>query len=199
VRPGNFVSLPIRCRHDGNISVPYAGALKAAGRTPGEIQADIVKAIGNRAIEPQAIVALITTKHLADQRAGRGHTPSRLQANAAGERVLDAITRAGGHQGSGYEILGDARGVTASVRRYRFGALMYQPATMCGFIPAIHLRVSRTPGIFGLRRIRTAGTSSLRMWRILPGTGMGIAGGLLDVQARTGRRLMSIAASRENW
>ena len=61
VRPGNFVQLPNQnVDTSGNITVPYAGAIKAAGRTPSEIQNDIVKAIGNRAIEPQAIVALVT-------------------------------------------------------------------------------------------------------------------------------------------
>jgi len=34
--------------HDGNISVPYAGLVRAAGRTNGEIQQDIVKKIANR-------------------------------------------------------------------------------------------------------------------------------------------------------
>jgi polysaccharide export outer membrane protein len=48
VRPGNFVTLPNQnVDIDGNISVPYAGAIKAVGHTPSEIQAEIVKAIGN--------------------------------------------------------------------------------------------------------------------------------------------------------
>src|SRR5882757_5339401 len=39
VRPGNFVQLPNQnVDSAGNITVPYAGAVKAAGRTPGEIQ-----------------------------------------------------------------------------------------------------------------------------------------------------------------
>src|ERR1700680_16554 len=59
VRPGNFVSLPNQSVDlNGFITVPYAGAVKASGRTPAEIQQDIVKAIGNRAIEPQVVVSL---------------------------------------------------------------------------------------------------------------------------------------------
>src|SRR6478609_8509134 len=43
VRPGNFVTLPDQTvDNDGNISVPYAGTIKAAGRTNVEIQNDIV-------------------------------------------------------------------------------------------------------------------------------------------------------------
>src|ERR1041385_8781968 len=39
VRPGNFVQLPNQTiDNDGNISVPYAGTIKAAGRTNVQIQ-----------------------------------------------------------------------------------------------------------------------------------------------------------------
>lgn len=59
VRPGNFVTIPDQTiDNDGNISVPYAGLVKAAGKYNGEIQQDIVNRIKNRAIEPQVIVAL---------------------------------------------------------------------------------------------------------------------------------------------
>src|ERR1700744_701206 len=59
VRTGNFVTIPDQTEDNGgNISVPYAGAVKAAGRTNGEIKADIVNRIKNRAIEPQVVVAL---------------------------------------------------------------------------------------------------------------------------------------------
>src|SRR5262245_65017323 len=60
VRPGNFVSLPNQnVDTKGNISVPYAGAIRAAGRTPPEVSQSIVDALKNRAIEPQVVVALV--------------------------------------------------------------------------------------------------------------------------------------------
>src|SRR5579871_1649872 len=59
VRPGNFGTIPDQTvDENGNISVPYAGLVKAAGRYNGEIQQDIVNRIKNRAIEPQVIVSL---------------------------------------------------------------------------------------------------------------------------------------------
>src|SRR3954469_4780449 len=59
VRPGNFVTLPDQTvDNDGNISVPYAGTIAAGGRTNVEVQNDIIARIGNRAIEPQVVVAL---------------------------------------------------------------------------------------------------------------------------------------------
>ena len=66
VRPGNFINLPNQIVDTkGNIQVPYAGAIKAYDRTPQEVQQEIVAALKNRAIEPQAVVTLITqrTRH----------------------------------------------------------------------------------------------------------------------------------------
>src|SRR5580704_5201695 len=61
VRPGNFVALPNQnVDSKGFISVPYAGLIRAQGRTPSEVEQSIVDALKNRAIEPQAVVALIT-------------------------------------------------------------------------------------------------------------------------------------------
>src|SRR4051812_31116806 len=91
VRPGNFVQIPNQSVDtSGNITVPYAGAVRALGRTPSEVQQDIVKAIGNRAIEPQAVVALVTQNTSLISVLGDVNLPSRLQANAAGEHLLDA-------------------------------------------------------------------------------------------------------------
>jgi polysaccharide export outer membrane protein len=54
-RPGNFVTLPPQpVDTQGNISVPYAGAIRAQGRTPTEVKAAIVAALKDRALEPQA-------------------------------------------------------------------------------------------------------------------------------------------------
>ena len=46
VRPGNFITLPNQpIDTQGNIAVPYAGAVRAAGRTPSQVQAEIVNRI----------------------------------------------------------------------------------------------------------------------------------------------------------
>jgi len=61
VRPGNFVTLPNQpIDTKGYISIPYAGLVPAAGKTPAEVEKAIVDRIKNRAIEPQAVVALVT-------------------------------------------------------------------------------------------------------------------------------------------
>src|SRR6185312_103672 len=58
-RPGNFVTLPNQTVDTkGYITVPYAGQIKALGRPTPEIQQEIVNKLKDRAIEPQAVVAL---------------------------------------------------------------------------------------------------------------------------------------------
>lgn len=106
VRPGNFVTLPAQIvDNNGNISVPFAGPIKAAGRTNVQIQNDIVERIKNRAIEPQVIVALQQQRTSLVSVIGTVNTPLRFAVppTGAGERILDSITRAGGISGQGYE------------------------------------------------------------------------------------------------
>jgi polysaccharide export outer membrane protein len=184
VRPGNFVQLPNQnVDSAGNITVPYAGAVKAAGRTPGEIQQDIVRAIGNRAIEPQVVVALITQNTSLISVLGEVNTPSRLQANAAGERVLDLIARSGGPKGQGYEtwVTLERNGKRATVP---FGALVYQPANNVWVHPGDTIYVYREPQVFlAFGASGQQGQFTFDMWKITMAQAMAKAGGLLDAQA----------------
>jgi polysaccharide export outer membrane protein len=184
VRPGNFVQLPNQnVDTAGNISVPYAGPVKAAGRTPSEIQLDIVRAIGNRAIEPQVIVALITQNTSLISVLGEVNNPARLQANAAGERVLDAISRAGGPKGQGYEtwVTLERGGKRATVP---FGALVYQPDNNVWVHPGDTIYVYREPQVFlAFGASGQQGQFPFDMWKISMTQAMAKAGGLLDAQA----------------
>jgi polysaccharide biosynthesis/export protein len=184
VRPGNFVQLPNQnVDIYGNITVPYAGAIRAAGRTPGQIQQDIVKAIGNRAIEPQAIVALITQNTSLISVLGEVNTPSRLVGNAAGERVLDLISRAGGLKDQGYEswVTLERGNKRATVP---FGALVYQPDNNVWVHPGDTIYVYREPQVFlAFGASGQQGQFPFNMWKISMTQAMGIAGGLLDLQA----------------
>ncbi len=104
-RPGNFVSLPDQAVDDhGNITIPFAGVIRAAGRTNVEIQNEIVDKIKNRAIEPQVIISLAQQRTSLISVVGEVNTPLRfaVPAAGAGDRVLDAITRAGGIKDQGY-------------------------------------------------------------------------------------------------
>jgi polysaccharide export outer membrane protein len=106
VRPGNFVTFPNQTvDRTGTITVPYAGEIRAAGRTLPEIQREIVNRLANRAIEPQVIVTLVEQN--ATEVAVVGDvisTANKFRIRPGGERILDMISRAGGIRYPGYEI-----------------------------------------------------------------------------------------------
>ncbi|MGY0575847.1 polysaccharide biosynthesis/export family protein [Bradyrhizobium sp. RDM12] len=184
VRPGNFVQLPNQnVDTDGKITVPYAGAIQAAGRTPAEIQQEIIRAIGNRAIEPQVIVSLATQNTSLISVLGEVNAPARLPALSAGEHVLDAITRAGGPKGQGYEtwVTLERHGKRATVP---FGALVYQPANNVWVHPDDTIYVYREPQVFlAFGASGTQGQFTFDMWKINLAQAVAKAGGLLDAQA----------------
>jgi polysaccharide export outer membrane protein len=103
-RPGNYVILPNQTvDQSGMISVPYAGLIKASGRTLSQIQREIETKLKNRAIEPQVVVALVNQRSNEVAVVGDVGAPTKVQVNAAGERVLDIISKAGGIRNPGYE------------------------------------------------------------------------------------------------
>jgi polysaccharide export outer membrane protein len=184
VRPGNFVTLPNQpVDINGNISVPYAGAIRAAGRTPVEIQRSIVDAIKNRAIEPQAIVALVTQNTSLISVLGEVNTPNRFPALPAGEHILDSITRGGGIKDQGYEswVMLERGGRRAAVP---FGDLIFEPRNNIWTHPADTIYIYREPQTFlALGAAGQQGQVPFQQWRITLAEGVAKAGGLLDIQA----------------
>jgi polysaccharide export outer membrane protein len=148
VRPGNFITLPNqRVDNRGNITVPYGGSIPAAGRTPTEVQNAIVAALKNRAIEPQAVVALAEQRTSLISVLGDVNGSSRFPANAEGERVLDAITRAGGPKSQGFDtwVMLERGGRRATAP---FGALVYEPSNNIWVHPNDTIYLYREPQTF---------------------------------------------------
>lgn len=106
LRSGNFVTLPPQVvDRSGTITVPFAGQVQASGRSPFDIQREIEKRLGNRAIEPQAIVAIseqnaTEVSVVGDVVAGA----NKFKIRPSGDRVLDIIAKSGGLRFPGYEI-----------------------------------------------------------------------------------------------
>jgi polysaccharide export outer membrane protein len=100
--PGNYITLPNQAVDDrGNISVPYAGTLRAKGRTAIEVQQAIVSALKDSALKPQALVSLIDQRASSYTVLGEVRAGGRYAVSASGERLLEAIARAGGLSGPG--------------------------------------------------------------------------------------------------
>jgi len=186
VRPGNFVTIPDQTvDNDGNISVPYAGLVKAAGRTNGEIQNDIVNRIKNRAIEPQVVVSLSQQRTSLVSVFGEVNTPTRYPAAASGakDRITDAITRAGGIKDQGYEtwVMLQRGSKRATVP---FANLVYEPSNNIYVQPGDRIYVYREQQKFlAFGASGQQGEFNFDAWRINLAEAVGKAGGLVDVQA----------------
>ena len=194
VRPGNFVTIPDQTvDNDGFITVPYAGQVRAAGLTAVQIQRSIVDKIANRAIEPQVVVAMSSQRTQLISVLGEVNLPVRFPASAAGakDRVLDAITRAGGIKGQGFEtwVMLERQGRRATVP---FENLVMAPENNIYVRPDDSIYVYREQqkflafGASGVSGVGGAGASAefnFDAWRINLSEAVGKSGGLLDGRA----------------
>ncbi len=80
----------------GTISIPFVGQLRVLGRTPPEIEREIVARLRGRAHDPQAVVRLVQNEARTVTVLGEVAASGRMPLTARGERLLDAIASAGG-------------------------------------------------------------------------------------------------------
>ena len=209
VRPGNFVALPNQpIDSKGFISVPYAGLVPAAGKTAPQVEQEIISRIKNRAIEPQAIVALVTQNTslitvIGEINALFTNTTGRIPAQASGERLLDVITRAGGikDQGQDLWVVLERRGRRGAVP---FGALIYEPGNNIWAWPGDTIYLYMEPqtylvfgasGAQGQFKFSAGATSSA--WRMTLAEGVAAAGGIVDAQGDPGSVFLYRRETRE--
>ena len=198
VRPGNFVQLPNQpIDTKGYISVPYAGLVPAAGKTPSQVEKEIVDRIKDRAIEPQAVVSLVTQNTSLITVVGEVNNlitsvTGRIPAQPAGERLLDVITRAGGlrDQGQDLWVTLERHGNRATVP---FGALLYEPGNNIWAWPGDTIFLYKEPQTFlafgaaGQQgQFQFSSGSQASAFRMTLAEGVAAAGGLLDLQADPG-------------
>jgi polysaccharide export outer membrane protein len=187
IRAGNFVVIPNQAVDErGNIAVPYGGEVQAKGRTPPEIQKDIVDRLKARALEPQVVVTLAAQNTSLVSVLGDVHTAGRFPASPSGERILDVVARAGGPSSQGFDewVSLERRGHRASVP---FGALMYEPANNIYVLPNDVVYVFSLPqtflafGAVGAGNV-TGGQGQFKFdaWRISLAEAIGKQGGLND-------------------
>ena len=191
VRPGNFITLPNQqVDNAGNLSVPYAGSIPAKGRTPVEVQQSIIDALRNRAIEPQAVVALVDQRTSLISVLGDVNAPARFPNNYAGERILDAIARGGGPKSQGFDtwVMLERDGRRSTLP---FGALVYEPSNNIYVRPNDTIYLYREPQTFvafgaldGPSALLSTGRQiPFDQWRISLAEAVAKAGGLSDFRA----------------
>jgi polysaccharide export outer membrane protein len=194
VRPGNFIDLPTQAiDNKGNITVPYAPPIPAAGRTPQDVQRSIVQALKNRAIDPQAVVSVAEQRTSLISILGDVKMPGRFPANASGEKLLESIARAQGPLSQGFDewVMLEREGKRSTVP---FGALVYEPSNNIWVHPNDTIFLYKEPQtftIFGASG-RQAGTISgsgatgqipFDSWRLSLAEAIAKAGGLSDDRA----------------
>lgn len=81
---------------NGQISVPFAGSIQAAGRTPAEIERDIVARLRGKAHQPQASVRVVRNQATNANVVGDVANGGRVPLSPKGERILDVLASAGG-------------------------------------------------------------------------------------------------------
>jgi polysaccharide export outer membrane protein len=81
---------------DGTISIPFAGLIKAAGKSPHEIEAEIASRLHGKANQPQVLVSVSRNATSNVTVVGEVTQSLRMPLTAQGERVLDALAAAGG-------------------------------------------------------------------------------------------------------
>ena len=189
VRPGNFVTIPNQAVDiHGNISIPYAGSIRARGRTQIEVQDAIVSALKNRAIEPQVVVSTVEQKTSMITILGEGRSAF-IPATLAPERILDVVSRAGmvttgtstGAAGAETWVLLERNGRRAIAP---FGALVYEPANNIFVHPNDTIYLYREPQTFlAFGAVGTQQQIPFAAWRLSLAEAISKAGGMVDVQA----------------
>ena len=87
-RPGNFVQLPPQqVGQDQYITVPWAGRIRVAGRTPLDIQAEIERRLSSLALKPQVVVSFAERHANEVSVVGDVGLALRFSMDASGEHV----------------------------------------------------------------------------------------------------------------
>ena len=80
----------------GRISVPFAGSIQAAGRTPQEIEREIVRRLRGKAHDPQVVVRRVGNATATVAVLGEVQQSGRIPLTGKGERLLEVLASAGG-------------------------------------------------------------------------------------------------------
>ena len=190
-RAGNFVTLPNQTiDRGGTISVPYAGRIVAAGKSKEEVERNVEDKLASRAIEPQVVISTVSSVSSQVAVLGDVNSPKKIEVSPAGDRILDALSEAGGLATPGMEtnITLQRRGKTATVA---YETLLKNPIENIYIAPGDTIfadRHRRTFVAFGAAG--TNGRFDFDDTDLSLNEGIGKAGGLSDTQANPAQVLL---------
>jgi polysaccharide biosynthesis/export protein len=82
--------------HEGMLTVPFAGRIKAAGLTPHELELEVQRRLQGKANRPEVVVRLTRNTSASVTVVGEVSSSIRMPLTAGRERLLDALAAAGG-------------------------------------------------------------------------------------------------------
>ncbi|QND61878.1 polysaccharide biosynthesis/export family protein [Mesorhizobium huakuii] len=141
------ISLPQQTvDRDGSISVPYAGRITAAGRTPGSLAKAIEARLANKAVEPQVIVSTQGSAATATV-SGDATGSARVALSLKGDRLLEVIAQSGGIRTMPQETkVRLTRGALSEVTL--LDTILKDPSQNVFVYPGDNIYVYRDPPIF---------------------------------------------------
>jgi polysaccharide biosynthesis/export protein len=80
----------------GTVTAPFVGKVQASGRSPAEIEREIVQRLSGKANNPQAVVRLLQNEARTVTVLGEVNASRRVPLGPKGERLLDVLASAGG-------------------------------------------------------------------------------------------------------
>jgi polysaccharide biosynthesis/export protein len=167
----------------GSINVPFVGMVRAAGRTPQDIERDIVQGLRGKANQPQALVRVTRNASLYVTVIGDVTTSLRMPLTSQGERLLDALAAAGGiKQPVGKMTLQVTRGT--QVRAMPLGSVIDDPRQNVVLQPGDVITALHQPLSFTVLGATTRNEEiNFEAQGITLAQALGRAGGLQDVRA----------------
>ncbi|HYZ40638.1 MAG TPA: polysaccharide biosynthesis/export family protein [Stellaceae bacterium] len=132
---------------DGAISVPYAGRIAVAGRSPQDVQEAIQSRLATKALQPQALVLIKKSAANSVTVTGEMVAGARVPLSPGGDRLLQVIAAAGGAKAPLHEtfVRLSRRGITATMPLRR---LVSDPAEDIYAQPGDVLTLVRAPQTF---------------------------------------------------
>jgi len=197
-RPGNFITLPSQTiDRSGTISVPYAGRVRAAGRSKEAVEQDIADKLANRAIEPQVVITSVASHSSEVAVLGDVNRAAKIEVTVAGERVLDVISAAGGISTPSKETyITLQRGNRTATISYE--KLQNTPAENIFIAPGDTVLVNRERRTYiAFGATGQNGRFDFQETNLTLGEALGQAGGLLDDRADPGQVILYRAVDKK--
>lgn len=171
---------------NGRIFIPYAGQVKAAGRTVESLRAAIEEALRGKAVEPQVQVLVADNRANSVVVVGDVAKPGQYPITVRGVRLLEAIAQAGGASKAIFETVATVTrgGRTGTVRLDEIVSYPKNNIWLASGDTVLIAHQPRTYSAFGA--VKTSGLVPFKTENVSLAEALAQVGGLRDASADAG-------------